>query len=104
MDGNGTSVHEIRGVNMGVIAGLTIAAVTAATSIGTTLAGVFSKPKAPAAPAPATTNLQTAQATEAAAQAQATALTQRRGMASTILTSPLGVTGDTPTLKSTLGA
>jgi hypothetical protein len=44
----------------------------------------------------------TAKSEAAAAQAQATALTKRRGMSSTILTSPSGASGATTT-KATLG-
>ena len=63
----------------------------------------FSQPKAPAAPSQSQTSMEQAQASEAAAMAQATTLMKRRGMASTILTSPLGVSG-TQTQRSTLGA
>ena len=62
------------------------------------------QPKAPAAPSQATTSLEQAKSTQAAAQAQAAALSQRRGMASTILTSPMGVGAGTQTQRSTLGA
>jgi hypothetical protein len=41
--------------------------------------------------------------TEAVAYAQALALRQRRGAASTILTGPMGVTGNAPTQRATLG-
>jgi hypothetical protein len=52
----------------------------------------------PSAPKPAAS----AQAGQAAAMAQASALTKRRGMAATTLTSPLGA-GTAQTQKSTLG-
>lgn len=55
----------------------------------------------PGAPKPQVTS--TPAATEAAANAQATALTKRRGMASTILSSPFSG-GGTQTQKATLGA
>lgn len=59
------------------------------------------QPKAPAAPV----NNQTdqARAQQEAAQAQAAALQKRRGLASTILTSPTGVSGATQTQHATLG-
>lgn len=44
-----------------------------------------------------------AKAANAAAQAQATALTKRRGMAATTLTSPLGSQTPAQTSKATLG-
>jgi hypothetical protein len=45
-----------------------------------------------------------AQAQQAAAMAQARALTKQRGMASTILTSPLGASATPPAQRATLGA
>lgn len=56
----------------------------------------------PTAPSAATTQQQEAEAANAAAHAQAEALTKRRGMASTQLTSPLGA-GPAVTGKATLG-
>ena len=53
----------------------------------------------PTAPNTAATD---AKASTAAAQAQAAALTKRRGMASTIMTSPMGA-GAAQTQKTTLG-
>ena len=63
----------------------------------------FNKPSAPKAPTQTQTTTQQAEAAQAAAQAQATALMRRRGMAATMLTTPMGVTGSTPTLRATLG-
>lgn len=65
--------------------------------------GIEEANKPPAAPSAATTQEQQAQAANAAAQAQAEALTKRRGMASTQLTSPLGATGAANIGKATLG-
>ena len=65
---------------------------------------LLSKPKSPVAPSTAQTQKEQADATQAAAQAQATALTKRRGMSSTILTSPLGIGSGSQTQRSTLGA
>jgi hypothetical protein len=62
------------------------------------------QPKSPAAPTSTQTQTEQAEAAQAAAQAQATALTKRRGMASTIMTSPLGVGNAPNTQRSTLGA
>jgi len=80
---------------------LGISAALGAVSAGVSLAD---RPKSPAAPTAAQTQLEQAQAAEAAAQAQALALQKRRGLASTILTSPMGVTGGTTTQRATLGA
>ena len=89
---------------MGAIALLAISAVTAAASIGTGIYEATSMPSAPTAPTQQETSQQQAQATQAAALAQANALTKRRGMASTILTSPTGASGTPTTQKTTLGA
>jgi len=59
--------------------------------------------KPPAAPTATTTNAQQAEAANTAAMAQAEALTKRRGMASTEMTSPLGTTGTATVGKATLG-
>jgi hypothetical protein len=61
------------------------------------------QPSAPKAPTQTQTAVDQAKAGEAAAQAQATAMQRRRGMASTILTSPLGTSTPASTQKSTLG-
>lgn len=61
------------------------------------------QPKAPKAPTQATNNTQQAEAAQAAALAQAQALQKRRGMASTVMTSPQGVTGGVQTQTATLG-
>ena len=63
---------------------------------------IANQPKAPAAPTATQNATDQAQAASAAAQAQATALQKRRGMASTVLTSPLGA-GTATTEKATLG-
>lgn len=57
----------------------------------------------PQAPSAATTDKQQADAANASAQAQAEALTKRRGMASTQLTSPLGSQAPAAIGKATLG-
>ena len=76
-----------------------------AAGIGAATTGIAMSrmPSAPAAPAPIATQTQQAAAEQAAALAQAQALTKRRGMASTILTSPAGVTGGGSTQTATLG-
>ena len=89
---------------MGITALITTLAVTAAASVGTGIYEAVNKPKPPTAPTQANTAQEQAQASQAAALAQANALTKRRGMASTILTSPTGVTGNPTTQKATLGA
>ncbi len=73
-----------------------------AAGIGAAATGVAiaEMPKAPTTPNTATDE---ANAANAAAQAQATALAKRRGMASTVLTNPLGA-GTATTQKATLGA
>ena len=88
---------------MGITALITGLAVSTAASVGTGIYEAVDKPSAPKAPAQAQTAQQQAQASQAAALAQAHALTQRRGMASTILTSPLGA-GSANTQSATLGA
>ena len=74
--------------------------------IGAATAGIAlaEMPSAPAAPTAVADTTNAAKAQADAAQAQAHALTQRRGMASTQLTSPLGTQGSASTQKSTLGA
>ncbi len=64
-----------------------------AAGIGAAVTGVelSNMPKAPKAPTQIQSNTQQAQAQQAAAIAQAQSLSKRRGMASTILTSPMGV-------------
>ena len=57
----------------------------------------------PPPPTATTTATEQATAENAAAQAQATALQKRRGLASTVLTSPLGATGSANVAKATLG-
>jgi len=75
--------------------------ISAALGVGSTVAEMVTKPSAPKAPTD--TTQQQADAAQAAAQAQALALEKRRGMASTMLTSPLGVSSGTATQKATLG-
>ena len=76
-----------------------------AAGIGAATAGVelANQPSAPKPPTQQQTTTQQSMAGEAAAQAEATALSKRRGLASTILTSPMGA-GAASTQKSTLGA
>jgi hypothetical protein len=77
-----------------------------AAGIGAAVAGVelTNQPKAPVAPTQTQSNTQQGQAEQAAALAQAQALTKRRGMASTVLTSPMGVSsGPAQTQIATLG-
>ena len=68
-------------------------------SAGTGIYSALNAPKIPGMP----TQTDYAKQQEAAAQSQAEALLKRRGMASTILTSPLGAGGAT-TKGATLGA
>jgi len=78
-----------------------------AAGIGAAVTGVelANQPSAPAAPTQTASNTQQAQAQQAAALAQAQALTKRRGLAATVLTSPMGVnSGPTQTQTATLGA
>lgn len=78
--------------------------VTTAATVGTTIYSAMNQPSAPKAPTQVDNAQQQAQASQAAALAQANALTKRRGMASTILTSPTGAAGTASTQKATLGA
>lgn len=84
-----------------VIAGL---AISTAASVGTSIYAAENQPTAPKAPSTQDLAKEQAQAAQAASLAQAQALTKQRGMASTILTSPTGVSGIPTTQKSTLGA
>ena len=88
----------------------TMSTVIAATAIASAAASTaemiyanVSKPSAPVAPTQSQTNEQTAKASQASALAQAQALTQRRGMASTMLQSPM-TSGNATVGKATLGA
>ena len=78
--------------------------VSAAATVATTVYSAVNQPSAPKAPTQSQQAQEQAQAAQAAAQAQARALTARRGMASTILTSPTGASGTPPTQRATLGA
>lgn len=73
--------------------------------IGAAVAGVelTNQPKAPVAPTQVASQTQQAQAQQAAATAQALALQRRRGMSSTVLTSPLGTQSGGQTQQATLG-
>lgn len=83
---------------------LLIGSLTAtAASAGVGIYEATNQPSAPKAPTQVDTSQQQAQASQAAALAQANALTKRRGLASTILTSPTGA-GTATTQKATLGA
>ena len=70
---------------------------------GETAYSLATMPHAPSASSQAQINLKEAQAAQAAAEAQAQALARRRGMADTMLTSPLGA-GSGQTTRATLGA
>jgi hypothetical protein len=76
-----------------------------AAGIGAAVTGVelANQPSMPKAPTLEANNTQQAQAQQAAALAQAQALKNRRGMASTILTSPMGTQGPAQTQTATLG-
>jgi len=77
--------------------------IAAGIGAATTIAAIADRPKAPSAPAPVATQVDQSKYQDAAAQAQAAALLKRRGMASTILTSPMGITPAVNGQKSTLG-
>jgi hypothetical protein len=83
--------------------GFLIAFTAAAATVGTSIYEAVSQPQAPQAPNQAQAAQQQAQAAQAAALAQADALTKRRGMAATQLTSPLGTSGTATVGKATLG-
>jgi len=76
--------------------------ISAGISAAATVATTLNMPGAPSAPTVVENQTQQAQAQQAAAIAQASALQKRRGMASTILTSPMG-TGSGQTTSATLG-
>jgi hypothetical protein len=88
---------------MGITALITSLALTAV-STGVGIYEAANQPSPPKAPTVQQNTQQQAQASQASALAQAQALTKRKGMASTILTSPLGVTTPPATQKATLGA
>ena len=79
--------------------------ITAGVGLATTGAeiGLQMSQGSPTAPSAQTTAQQQSEAASAAAQAQAEALQKRRGMASTMLTSPMGTTGTANIGKATLG-
>ena len=81
---------------------LVTAGVTAVTA-GATLGYEASQGGGPAAPTVQSNAQQEAAAANASAMAQAEALTKRRGMASTMLTSPLGTQTGANVAKPTLG-
>lgn len=76
--------------------------IAAGIGAATTGYALANQPKAPEAPAPIVTQTKQGMAQDTAAMAQANALTKRRGLASTILTSPMG-TPSGNTQSSTLG-
>ena len=91
------------GATISTTAALLISAgVAAAGTASEMIYSAVSKPSAPVAPTQAQTNEQTAQASQASALAQAQALTQRRGMASTMLQGPM-TSGNATVGKATLG-
>ena len=77
--------------------------IVAGVSAAVTGVELANQPKPPVAPTQTTNLTQQAEAQTAAAMAQAEALTKRRGLASTVLTSPTGVTSGTQTQSATLG-
>lgn len=78
--------------------------ILAGVSAAVTGVEMANQPSAPKAPTQATSNTQRAEAQQAAALAQAQALTRRKGMAATTLTSPMGVTsGPAQSQTATLG-
>lgn len=94
---------------VGILGGIggTIAAGSAAVGAGLAIDAAVSKPKVPAIPDAATANAQTQSAAAQAAEALKAQARKAGGRQSTILTSPLGVTGTasvTPTQKTLLGS
>lgn len=81
---------------------LLISAGIGVATTGATL-GYEASQSGPSAPSATTTATQQAESANAATQAQAEALTKRRGLASTQLTSPLGAPGSANIQKATLG-
>jgi hypothetical protein len=79
---------------------ITSAAIAAAAA--ETIYAAVSKPSPPKVATQSQTNEQTANASQASALAQAHALTQRRGMAATMLQSPT-TSGNATVGKATLG-
>jgi hypothetical protein len=82
---------------------LLISAGVGLAATGATIGYEASQGGGPSAPTQSQDATEQAQAATAAAQAQASALTKRRGLASTMLTSPLGTSGTAQTQKATLG-
>jgi hypothetical protein len=82
---------------------LLISAGVGLATAGATIGYEASQGGGPSAPTQSQIATQQANAATAAATAQAQALTKRRGMASTQLTSPLGTSGTANVQKSTLG-
>jgi len=79
--------------------------IAAGVGAATTAVALAEQPSLPTATQPTSTQSTSTQAqvSDAAAQAQAANLAQRRGLASTILTSPMGA-ASAVTTKPTLGA
>lgn len=76
---------------------------TAAATVGEGIFATVDKPNAPTLPTAEQNAQQQAQASQAAALAQADALTKRRGLSSTILQNPVSG-GNAVTKGATLGA
>ena len=76
--------------------GVTAAIATVVGAIGSVVTGIMNKP-------PSQPSDKSAQDANAAAQAQAQSLAKRRGFASTMLTSPTGISGAPTTSRATLG-
>ena len=76
--------------------------IAAGIGAATSAVALTHQPKAPTAPTPVASETQQAQAQQAAAIAQASALQKRRGLAATTLTSPLGAAPG-QTKSATLG-
>jgi hypothetical protein len=89
----------------GSISATTAALIVAGTTVAATGAtlGYEMSQSTPTAPSAQTTAEQQAKASQEASLAQAEALTKRRGMASTQLTSPLGTSSTAAVGKATLG-
>ena len=77
----------------------------ASAAIGAGVSGyeLANQPKAPTAPTMLTNQTEQARSQQEAALAQAQALQRRRGMSSTVLTSPLGTQSAAQTQQATLG-
>jgi negative regulator of sigma E activity len=88
---------------VGATAGI-IALVVAGVGTAASIYEMTQQPKAPDAPTLPAAASQVDNTAQAAAQAQATAMSKRKGAASTLLTGPQGILTQPSTARQTLGA